>query len=237
MTSADGETVDQDLVALRAGTVLPACGEHPAHPPHAAGPQVPPGAESLVDYRFALPRAEPAVAGTSAPDLAAAIEELSGGALRCVPLSSGAWDGGIVEALVDRARSIDARLIANIRTGRLWGSRPPAELLVAWLDGDDLPEHPPDADWDVGHFVELAALVRGRARGQALIVVRDSYPTLGWDGHHLQPPDVVAAALRRDDGHGGGVLAVVPGERADEAIALAAELGLDIEMWDNGTRR
>jgi hypothetical protein len=215
-------------VALRARTVLPAREDEP---------QVPPGAVSLTDYRHPLPLVEPELAGTSAADLAAALEELSDGRVGCVPLSGDAWGGGIVERLVDRARSIDARLIANIRTGRLWGSRPPAELLIAWLEGDDLPAPPPEADWDVGHFVELSAVVRGRAREHALIVVRDSYPTLGWDGHHLQPPDVVAAALRRDDGHGGGVLAVVPGERADDAVALAAELGLDIEMWDNGTRR
>ena len=39
---------------------------------------------------------------------------------------------------------------------------------------------PPPADWDTGHFVELAQLLRGR-RG-ALVLVRDSYPTLGWAG-------------------------------------------------------
>jgi hypothetical protein len=98
-----------------------------------------------------------------------------------------------------------------------------------------LPEPPPPAEWDVGHFVELATLVRGRVG--ALVVIRDSYPTLGWMGIHLQPPDVLAAALRRDDGHGGGVLAVLAAGRADEAVALAAELGLDTAMWDNGTRR
>src|SRR5439155_1352043 len=66
---------------------------------------------------------------------------------------------------------------------------------------------PPPADWDVGHFVNLAALARGPAAD--LVVVRDTYQELGLAGHHLQPPDRVAAALRRDDGHEGGVLAVL----------------------------
>jgi Family of unknown function (DUF6885) len=225
VSSSAGEVLDQDLVALRAGTVLPARED---------GPQVPPGAVSFTDYRHPLPLVEPELSGTSADDLGDAIEELSDGRLRCVPLS-GTWDGAIVERVVESAASLGARLIANVRSGRLWGSRPPAELLLAWLDGRELPAPPPAAEWDVGHFVELATIVRGRAR--ALIVVRDSYPTLGWTGHHLQPPETIAAALRRDDGHGGGVLAVLAPERVADTVALAAELGLDTAMWDNGTRR
>ena len=58
----------------------------------------------------------------------------------------------------------------------------------------------------------FAALVRGPAGD--LVVVRDTYQELGLDGHHLQPPDRVAAALRRDDGHEGGVLAVVESSAA-----------------------
>jgi hypothetical protein len=33
------------------------------------------------------------------------------------------------------------------------------------------------------------------------------------------------------------VLAVVPAEAASRLEALAAELGLDVATWDNGTRR
>jgi hypothetical protein len=220
-----GEPLDQDLVAMSAGTMLPV---------RTDGPQVPPGAVSLTDYRHALALVEPEVAGTSAAGLADAIEELSCGALRCVPLS-GSWDSDVVERLVQSAGATGARLIANIRSGRLWGSHPPLELLLAWLDGRDLPEPPPEAEWDVGHFVELRSLVGGTDR--ALVVVRDSYPTLGWMGHHLQPPEIVAAALTRGDGHSGGVLAVLAPERAPQIVALATSLELDTEMWDNGTRR
>jgi hypothetical protein len=124
-----------------------------------------------------------------------------------------------------------ARLIANLRTGRLWGSRPPLEVLLAELDGR--PVQDPAPDWDVGHFVELEMLIRGPRR--SLVLVHDSYPSLGWNGRHVQPPRALAAALLRGDGREGGVLAVVPKSRAEAAKALAAEIGLDIGTWNNGT--
>jgi hypothetical protein len=92
----------------------------------------------------------------------------------------------------------------------------------------------PPPDWDAGHFVELAMLIRGPKN--ALVAVRDSYPTLGWNGHHLQPPRVVAAALLRGDGRQGGVLAIVPRHKTDSAAALVAELGLQVGTWNNGSR-
>ena len=106
----DGQLLDQDLVALHAGTTLPG----------SAIDEVPPGAVSRRDYRYELPCVERDQAGTSAPGLAAAIEKLSGGLLVCVPLS-GQWTATSVRGLMD----LDARLLANLRTGWLWGSRPP----------------------------------------------------------------------------------------------------------------
>lgn len=223
-TEWDGEPLDQDLVALSSGTLLPES---------EIGPQVPPGAASRRDYRYELPLAEPAEAGTAAGALAKAIEELSAGKLLCVPLS-GHWSTEGVERLVASAPDIGARLIANIRTGALWATRPPIEALLAHLDGREVPD-PPAADWDVGHFVELVQLVHGRVG--ALVLVRDSYPTLGWMAHHLQPPHALAAALMRGDGHGGGVLAVMPPSGVAAADELAAELALNTQIWDNGTRR
>jgi hypothetical protein len=208
-----GVAVDQDLVALRAGTSCAVDGE------------VPPGAVSYRDYRFEFPRADLEQAGTSPRGLAAAIEGLSEGALVCVPLS-GPWSADAVSAVL----GLEARLIANLRTGLLWGSRPPLEALLAVLDGRPVAE-PPPADWDVGHFVELVQLVRAR-RG-SLVVVRDSYAALGYNGVHLQPPAVLAAALNRDDGRRGGVLAVLEPHGARAVQTLATEQGLRTEMWDN----
>ena len=224
ISSWDGDALDQDLVALHAGTVLPA---------HAVGPQVPPGAANLVEYRYELRLgSSDERTGTRACALADTIATLSGGRLECVPLT-GAWTGAAVERLVDDGARLGAGLIANLRTGRLWGSHPPLELLLGWLDRGEPPDgmSAPAADWDTGHFVGLEQVVRGRAG--ALVVVRDSYPTLGWDGWHVQPPEVLAQALMRGDGRRGGVLCIVGSERAWAATELAASLGLDTAIWNN----
>jgi hypothetical protein len=221
----DGEEVDQDLVALRAGTSLPE---------ESASPSVPTGAVSLTDYGYPLRTMPPAQSGTSAKGLAGVIEAASAGALRCVPLR-GDWTGEKVRGLIEGAHRLrePVRLIANVRTGHLWGSRPSAQALLDELDGREVSG--PPSDWDVGHFVELAELLAGTAGG-SLVVVRDSYPTLGWQGHHLQPPRAIAAALVRGDGREGGVLGVAPAGLASAVESLANDLGLDIGMWDNGSR-
>lgn len=225
IVSWNGEELDQDVIALASGTVLPEVEE---------GPQVPPGAVNFRDYRFELPRAAPAEAGTSAAGLAEAIEQAAAGALRCVPLR-GAWTAAAVERLVDETPSLGgARVLANLSTAPLWGSRPPLEALLAHLDGEAV-DPAPAPDWQVGHFVELSRILRGRAG--SLVLVVDSYPSLGWMARHLQPPEAVAAAINRDDGREGGVLVVAPPANADDVVSLAAELGLDIGLWDNGTTR
>lgn len=227
VTEWDGEPVDQDLVALRAGTVLP------PGPPDAS---VPPGAAPRLDYRLALPVGDAAErSGTDPAALAEVLHAASAGELRALPLRGG-WTAERVEALVEGAGALEpgpARLIANVRTGPLWGSRPGPEVLLAHLAGE--PVAPPPADWDVGHFVQLAALVRGAVG--SLVVVRDSYPSLGWGAHHLQPPAAVAAALERGDGREGGILVVAPARSLAAAERLGRSLGLEPGPWDNGTRR
>jgi hypothetical protein len=214
-----GFDADEDTVALRAGSVLPADPEG----------SVPPGETSRTDYRYELPTVPPAESGTAAEPLAAAIESLSGSALRAVPLS-GPWTAERVERLVARA---GARLLANVRTGPFWGTHPSVETVIEELASGDA--EGPRSDWDVGHFVELVSLARGK--GGSLVLIHDSYPSFGWNARHLQPPRAIAAALQRGDGREGGVLAVVQAKDARRVEALAAELGLEVAPWDNGTRR
>src|SRR5260370_28832859 len=124
----DGEPIDEDIVALRAGTVLPAAND---------GSDVPPGAASRTAYRHSLPVAPVDESGTSARGLAEVIEAASDGELRCVPLR-GAWDAKRVERLGGDAHGMGARLIGNGRTGRLWGGRPPGDVLRGGLGGHQL---------------------------------------------------------------------------------------------------
>jgi Family of unknown function (DUF6885) len=217
---ASGVDADDVAVALEAGSILPG-GDPWTH--------VAPGATPKHDYRADLPLAAvPETAGTAAPPLAAAVERLSGGALAAIEVA-GPWSAATVCALHDLAAG--AMLIANVRTGCFWGSRPDPGVVLAHLTGGDAEGPPPD--WDVGHFVELAALVRGPVG--ALVVVRDTYRELGERGHHLQPPARVAAALRRDDGAEGGVIVVCTASEAERLRSALRDQGFELRGWDNGT--
>jgi hypothetical protein len=223
--SASGvEGIDQDRVALEAGTSLP--DGDPAS-------FVPPGETSRQDYSVELRLAVPSSSsGSAASALAHAVERLSGDRLAAVPVA-GPWDGdtvvGLIAAVAETAPA--TTLVANIRTGALWGSRPHPSVLLAHVQGADVEGPPPD--WDVGHYVNLAATFTGPAR--SLVLVRDSYRSLGADGQHLQPAEAVAAALRRGDGREGGVLCFVPAADEESLRARLGAEGFDLRDWDNGT--
>jgi hypothetical protein len=222
--TATGHPADQDEVALRAGTTL-AEGD-PAE-------WLPPGASPRTDYSRYIPlAADEASSGTAAPSLARSIEELSSHALAVVPVA-GRWTAATVVSLVElvAAEAPEGTLVTNLRTGRLWGSRSPARLLLDYLLG--LPTEATAPDWDCGHFLTLVASLSGP--GRTLICVRDTYPELGWGGYHLQPAEAVAASLERGDGSEGGALCVC---EAPAAAALAARLegaGFELRHWDNGS--
>ena len=203
---------DQDAVAAAAGAILPTGGD-PAS-------WLPPGGSPRDDYRLEFERSDDAaITGISAPGLARALTALGDGALDVTPIA-GPFTATSVCELIGLADEADAALVANIATAPLWGSRPTAEQLAAFL-ASGVGQGPP-ADWAVGHFVLLAGLLRGA--GGSLVIIRDTYGSLGLDGHHVQPPGRMARALE-----GRGILFVC---RAGTTPALD---GYDISMWDNGT--
>jgi hypothetical protein len=222
--SAAGHRTSQEKVALLAGTTL------------AEGDPVewlPPGAAPRNDYTSDLPVApDGASAGTSATGVARGVEELSGGALSVVPVA-GPWTMETVVSLIEIVADSDPEciLIANLRTGRLWGSHAPARLLLDHLVGRTVES--PQPDWDCGHFLSLAGCVRGP--GGVLVAVRDTYPQLGLGGYHLQPAGAVAAALERGDGLEGGVLCACDARAADALAARLEEAGFELRHWDNGS--
>ena len=222
---AEGVDVDAGAVAIMAGTMLPDGG---------AQDSVPSGATPRTDDRIDLPRApSPEVAGTSIEGLIEAVSASSHGRLTLVPLRA-PWTAARVVRVLDICRDHPdwgATPLANLRTGRTWGSRLPLADAIEWLRGEAI--DPPPPDWDVGHFVSLAGKWDGPRR--SLVVVRDSYPAFGWDGHHLQPPDVLAAALERGDGREGGIALFARAVFRADIERVAKDDRFDVAAWDNGT--
>lgn len=218
--------LDQEAVAAAAGTVLSA-------PPRTHS--LPPG-EPGRGVRGPLPQAADAAdAGTSAAGLARAVGRLSGGQLAVVP-ASGAWESGRLRSLLDgvthRLADTAVTVLANIATGELWDPRAGTAQLARHLD-TGVDALGPSARWRVGHFVTLAGTLTGPAG--SLVLVADSYRSLGRDGLHLQPVPRLAAALNRDGLAPGGVLLVVPAARRLEAADIVTTAGLRPTLWDNGS--
>jgi hypothetical protein len=219
-----GEPLDQDTVAVAAGSVVSG-----ARDPGT----LPTGETGRRDYRLSIPPiADPDISGTTAAGVVDAIAELSGGSLVPIPLS-GPWTAGTLSGCFDLALECvqPVTLIANLATHHLWGGRPSAvQLLDCLYDGA---EDGPPPDWDVGHF--SCVLARADGPGGSLYTVADTYPALGNRGIHLQPAGRLAAAIDRPDKPAGGIIAVVAQGEAGRIRAGAADLGLREGIWDNGT--
>jgi hypothetical protein len=220
---AGGEPLDQDTVGQAAGSVL-----GPEH----YDEDLPPGETGRKDYRLSHPRAAAEIAGTSAGGLVRAVAELSAGRRVAVPLI-GPWTVETVERLLDIAHAEkDAALVLNVGTRFFWGSRPSVAELLGYLETGDA-ETGPEPDWTVGHFVGCLGVLHG-ARGR-LVIISDTYASLGLHGVHLQPIERVAAALRRDGMTPGGVLLMLPGARRDALSSTLVRAGLELGVWDNGS--
>jgi hypothetical protein len=219
------EPVDQDAVAVRAGSVLAESAEE----------ELPPGETGRADYRVTFPViADSAKAGTSADGLVRALRELAGDALAIIPVA-GPWTPDAVTAVLDAATACrePCTVIGNLSTRHLWGGHPaPAVLLGYLLSGDH--RAGPAPDWDVGHFVGLLGRIEGP--GGTLVLVGDTYRSLGWQGIHAQPVERLSDALGRvHSGRPSGVILVAA---AGDAVALERRIGaagLQISTWDNGS--
>jgi hypothetical protein len=221
----DGAPLDQDAVALAAGSIVSAVGD-PGH--------LPAGEQGRRDYRLSLPFVDdPAVSGTTAAGVVRAVGELSVGRLAAIPYS-GPWTPGTLGGLFDLAAAAPhpVALVANLATRHLWGAHPRVDQLLAYLlDGE---EDGPSPDWDVGHFVCVIGRLRGP--GGEMYGLADTYPSLGSTGIHLQPQERLAAALERRDMPAGGMIVIASADDAPAVRSGAGSLGLREGLWDNGTR-
>jgi len=219
-----GEPLDQDAVALAAGSVVS---------PARADGVLPPGEPGRRDYRLPLTQIDDGdLSGTTAAGLLDAIVELGDGRLAVIPYT-GPWNAATLAGLFDLLTGLEqpASVIANLATRYLWGGRPRVDQLLAYLLDGECDGPPPD--WDVGHFACVVARVRG-PKGN-LYALADTYPALGNAGVHLQPQERLAAALERREMPAGGVLVVASAGDAQRIRAGARTLGLDEGIWDNGT--
>jgi hypothetical protein len=220
----DGEPLDQDAVAIAAGSIVSGTREAGTLPHGEAGRR---------DYRLSIPSIDdPDVSGTTAAGLRAAIVTLTGGALEAIPYS-GPWSASTLAGVFELAAALEhpVTLVANFATHHLWGGHPSVNQLLGYLF-DGAAQGPPP-DWNVGHF----ACVFGRVRGPrgSLYGMADTYPALGDGGVHMQPGERLAAALERRDMPAGGMLVVACAADAATVRAGAGALGLTEGIWDNGT--
>jgi hypothetical protein len=219
-----GEPLDQDAVALAAGTIVSALSDPET---------LPIGEHGRRDYRVSLPTvADSAVSGTTPAGLVRAMEELSEGRLAAIPYG-GPWTAATLAGIFGVAASLTGpvTLLANVATRHLWGARPRVDQLLDYLlDGA---QNGPEPDWDVGHFVCVVGRIRGP--GGSLYCVADTYPSLGSGGVHLQPEEHLARAIERRDMPAGGVIVVASAEDAQAVRSAGAAVGLLESLWDNGT--
>ena len=220
----DAEPVDQDTVALAAGSIVSGIRD--------AG-TLPHGETGRRDYRLSIPTIEdPNVSGTTAAGLAEAIATLSAGALEAIPYA-GPWNATTLAGVFELAAALEhpVTLVANFATHHLWGGRPSVNQLLNYLLDGELDGPPPD--WHVGHFACVFARVDG-PRG-SLYAVADTYPALGDGGVHMQPQERLAAALERREEPAGGLFVVTYAGDAASVRTGGAALGLSEGIWDNGT--
>ena len=130
------ESVEQDDVALLAGSAITSHGHQHVLPLGQAGRN---------DFRVELPLTDDDDAsGTSAHGVVRAVEEITGGRLVALPVPG--LGAPALRALLRAAAEGTApvALVANVQTGSFWGSHPTAAQLAAYLErGDVARGHPP----------------------------------------------------------------------------------------------
>ncbi len=221
-----GGVLDQDAVAVEAGSTLPLVSHTE---------ELPAGEPGRDDYRLEFPMlAEGHLSGTAVSGVIRAVDVLSAGGLDAIPIS-GPFETNDVREIFRcfRAAATPGVVTLNVGTRYLWGAAADEGRLGTYLETGDSTKGPAP-DWDVGHFVGAAGTIEGEA-GE-LVLIADTYPSLGPSGLHLQPIECVAAALRRPDilGAGGVVLFLPPAAAGGVREALTAA-GITIGLWDNGS--
>jgi hypothetical protein len=193
-----------------------------------------PAGETGREETQALPILDEEHAGTAPSGLVRAVAAITDGAVEAVPIA-GPFTPVSLAQLIDLAgeASEPVAMSANIATGYLWGSHASTPQLLRYVATGDDGAGPP-ADWRVGHFVTLLGRIDGPAG--SLVLVADTYRSLGSDATYLQPIERMAAAIRRDEMRGkGGVLVYATSGEAMRLRERLTAAGFIIGLWDNGS--
>ena len=214
--------VTQDDVGVAAGSSI-SSGPDPG--------SFPPGEVGRRDYRHELPALDPAISGTAPSGLVRATAALSGGTVEAIPVCGPFGDDDVHRLLTGLSALDDALVVSlNVATRFFWGARPTPRQVVEHLQEGRNAGPPPD--WDVGHLVGAFGLIEG-ARG-TLVLIGDTYRSLGANATYLQPVERVAASLRRDGmPTSGGVLVYCASDAS--ARVRNALAGFELALWDNGS--
>jgi hypothetical protein len=201
--------------------------------------------EDPAEYRFLMSSsADPGEVGTSAQGVARAIALATDGRLAAVPIPGRAaggrpqLDARAWEALLDLVSGdfVAGRLdvLFNYETDQLLAARYPA-YNAANLRRPDAAAVIPRDNWGVGHFVPLIGLWR-RPSGDRWLVILNSFKDRAFSGCEPQPAELMGRGVVRDDSRGGGMLLVVPRERAGWWVDRVEAAGLEVRTWSNGSR-
>jgi hypothetical protein len=201
--------------------------------------------EDAATYRFPMrSSADPAEVGTSAEGVARAISLATAGRLATVPipgrtaagrpqLGPDAWEA-LLELIEHDFVAGGLDVLFNYETDQLLAARDTAYNAINLRRPDAASVIPRDS-WGVGHFVPLIGLWR-RPAGDRWLVILNSFKARAFSAVEPQPADLMRRAVVREDGRGGGVLLMVPSERAAALIDRFEATGLEVRTWSNGSR-
>lgn len=196
-------------------------------------------------YRFPISAsADPVEVGTSAAGVARAVALATAGRLATVPIPGRTAGGGVqldgpawdafLDALTGDFVAGELDVLFNFETDQLLGARDPA-YNAGNLRRPEAASVIPRDSWGVGHFAPLAGLWR-RPSGDRWLLLLNSFKERAFSGCEPQPAELMRRAVVREDGRGGGVLLIVPGERAEWWVDRVLAAGLEVRTWSNGSR-
>ena len=194
--------------------------------------------EYWYDYEYRI-TAEYSESGISPKGLVVACDKVTNGEVSCIPLPSKKGKtvyftkkkfSKLINFILSESQ---VEVILNYHTSKLIDPNGKFYSLDRIIEFNEYPEFFEKWKWNVGHFVGFAGVVE--FENSRWLIIRDTYKNYGFNGYHLQPEEYVRKALLRGDGREGGIMLVVKSEKKEKIEKSIVEMGLKVELWDNGS--